>query len=53
MLDSSLGYMRDAPWMALIPGILITCTVLSLNFLGDGLWLLLDPKAKDANVKRT
>ena len=53
MLDSSLGYMRDAPWMALIPGILITCTVLSLNFLGDGLWLLLDPKAKDANVKRS
>jgi peptide/nickel transport system permease protein len=53
MLESSLGYMRDAPWMALIPGILITCTVLSLNFLGDGLWLLLDPKAKDANVKRT
>lgn len=51
MLENSLGYLRDAPWMALIPGVLITLTVLSLNFLGDGLWLLLDPKAKDNNVK--
>ena len=50
MLENSLGYLRDAPWMALIPGILITLTVLSLNFLGDGLWLLLDPKAKETNV---
>ncbi len=52
MLESSLGYLRDAPWMALIPGILITLTVLSLNFLGDGLWLLLDPKSKENYAKR-
>ena len=51
MLENSLGYLRDAPWMALIPGVLITLTVLSLNFLGDGLWLLLDPKAKDTHVR--
>ena len=48
MLESSLGYLRDAPWMAFIPGILITLTVLSLNFLGDGLWVLIDPKSKEA-----
>ncbi|MEK9726892.1 MAG: ABC transporter permease [Candidatus Margulisiibacteriota bacterium] len=53
MLENSLGFLREAPWMALIPGILITLTVLSLNFLGDGLWLLLDPKAKEKNVIRT
>ena len=52
MLENSLGFLRDAPWMALIPGILITLTVLSLNFLGDGLWLLLDPKAKENHAKR-
>ena len=52
MLESSLGYMRDAPWMALIPGILITLTVLALNFLGDSLWLMLDPKAKEKHAKR-
>ncbi len=53
MLENSLGFLRDAPWMALIPGILITLTVLSLNFLGDGLWLLLDPKAKEKYAKHT
>lgn len=52
MLENSLGYLRDAPWMALIPGTLITLTVLALNFLGDGLWLLLDPKAREKDVKR-
>ena len=53
MLENSLGFLRDAPWMALIPGILITLTVLSLNFLGDGLWLLLDPKAKENHVSHS
>ncbi len=50
MLDNSLGFLRDAPWLALIPGLLITFTVLSLNFLGDGLWMLIDPKARKADV---
>lgn len=53
MLENSLGFLREAPWMALIPGILITLTVLSLNFLGDGLWLLIDPKAKEKNAIHT
>ena len=52
MLENSLGFLREAPWMALIPGVLITLTVLSLNFLGDGLWLLLDPKAKEKHANR-
>jgi peptide/nickel transport system permease protein len=37
MLENSLSYMLQAPWMAIIPGLLITLTVLALNFLGDGL----------------
>ena len=53
MLENSLGFLRDAPWMALIPGVLITLTVLSLNFLGDGLWLLLDPKAKENHAQHS
>jgi peptide/nickel transport system permease protein len=53
MLENSLAYLRDAPWMATIPGIFITLTVLSLNFLGDGLWLKLDPKAKETHAKRS
>jgi peptide/nickel transport system permease protein len=37
MLMDAQAYMRDAPWMAIIPGILILLTVLSLYFVGEGL----------------
>lgn len=37
MLMDSQAYMRDAPWMAVIPGLLILITVLSLYFVGEGL----------------
>jgi peptide/nickel transport system permease protein len=37
MLMDSQAYMFDAPWMAVIPGILILLTVLSLYFVGEGL----------------
>ncbi len=39
-------YMRDAPWIVLIPGAVLAATVLSLNLLGDGLRDVLDPKLK-------
>jgi peptide/nickel transport system permease protein len=35
-----------APWLAIIPGIAIVLTVLSLNVFGDGLRDALDPRAK-------
>lgn len=44
MLDNSLSFMREAPWMALFPGLLITLTVLSLNFISDQLRSVLDVK---------
>src|SRR6266516_1905274 len=37
---------HTAPWLALIPGIAIVLTVLSLNIFGDGLRDALDPRAK-------
>ena len=37
MLMDAQAYMRDAPWMAVIPGLLILITVLSLYFVGEGL----------------
>ncbi len=37
MLMDAQAYMRDAPWMAVIPGLLILITVLSLYFIGEGL----------------
>ncbi len=35
-----------APWLALVPGIAIVLTVLSLNVFGDGLRDALDPRSK-------
>jgi peptide/nickel transport system permease protein len=37
MLMDAQAYMRDAPWMAVIPGLLILITVLSIYFVGEGL----------------
>ncbi|MFA4966975.1 MAG: oligopeptide ABC transporter permease [Candidatus Margulisiibacteriota bacterium] len=45
MLMDAQAYMRDAPWMATIPGILIFVTVLSLYFVGEGLREALDVRS--------
>jgi peptide/nickel transport system permease protein len=45
MLMDSQAYMRDAPWMAIIPGILILLAVLSLYFVGEGLRERLDVRS--------
>jgi peptide/nickel transport system permease protein len=37
MLDNSLSFMTTSPWMALFPGLMITLTVLSIQYLGDAL----------------
>lgn len=44
MLMDAQAYMRDAPWMAIIPGLLILLAVLSLYFVGEGLRESLDPR---------
>ncbi|HYF77232.1 MAG TPA: ABC transporter permease [Symbiobacteriaceae bacterium] len=46
MMSSGRNFMRVAPWITTIPGIFITLTVLSFNFVGDGLRDALDPKMK-------
>jgi peptide/nickel transport system permease protein len=33
-----------APWLAILPGIMITFTVMGFNFVGDGLRDALDPR---------
>ncbi|MFH1542386.1 MAG: ABC transporter permease [bacterium] len=45
MLMDAQAYMRDAPWMAIIPGLLILITVLSLYFVGEGLREKLDVRS--------
>jgi ABC-type dipeptide/oligopeptide/nickel transport system permease subunit len=43
MLAGSKGYVQTASWLVWFPGLLILITVLSVNFLGDGLRDALDP----------
>jgi peptide/nickel transport system permease protein len=45
MLNNAQSYFGTAPWIALFPGVLITLTVASFNFVGDGLRDALDPRA--------
>jgi peptide/nickel transport system permease protein len=48
MLQESFGEMRDygAWWMGVYPGLMIAITVLSFNFLGDGLRDAFDPRSR-------
>ena len=39
-------YMREAPWIITIPGMLLMVTVMGLNLLGDGLRDVLDPRLR-------
>ena len=45
MLDQAYHHLDTEPWMWFFPGMLILLTVLSINFLGDGLRDALDPRA--------
>ncbi|MBV8912309.1 MAG: ABC transporter permease [Acetobacteraceae bacterium] len=39
-------YMREAPWIITMPGVLLMVTVMGLNLLGDGLRDVLDPRLR-------
>jgi len=47
MLNEGRGYLRDAPWLTMVPGLAIALTVLAINLLGDALRDALDPRLKD------
>lgn len=44
MLNNAQEYLESAPWLALLPGAVITIAVTSFNFIGDGLRDALDPR---------
>jgi ABC-type dipeptide/oligopeptide/nickel transport systems, permease components len=46
MLAEGQGYMAQAPWMSIFPGIFIFIAVISINIFGDGIHDWLDPKLK-------
>jgi peptide/nickel transport system permease protein len=43
MLSVGRNYLRDTPHLVIFPGLLILCTVMSLNLIGDALRDALDP----------
>lgn len=47
MLETARRYISEAPWLWIFPGLMIVLTVMSINFVGDGLRDALDPRAKD------
>jgi peptide/nickel transport system permease protein len=46
MLSEGRGYMSDAWWVVLFPGLAISLSVMAVNFLGDFLGDFLDPKRR-------
>jgi peptide/nickel transport system permease protein len=46
LLYDGQNYLDLAPWMVLFPGFFIFLTVLSINFIGDGLRDALDPRQR-------
>jgi len=45
MISGAREFIRTAPWMMIAPGAIITYAVVSLNFIGDGLRDMLDPRS--------
>lgn len=48
MIADGRNFIREAPWITMMPGIAISVTVLGLNLLGDGLRDALDPRMQVA-----
>jgi peptide/nickel transport system permease protein len=46
MLTNAQGYFDTVPWLAILPGVAITLTVMGFNFMGDGLRDALDPRLR-------
>jgi len=47
MLNSGRGFMDQAPWLGVVPGVAMLIGVLGFNLLGDGLRDFFDPRLRD------
>jgi ABC-type dipeptide/oligopeptide/nickel transport system permease subunit len=52
MISRGIPFMRTAPWLTMLPGLVLTLVICSINLVGDGLRDALDPRrlvpSKDA-----
>ena len=46
MLTNAQLYFDTSPWLAILPGLMITLVVMGFNFWGDGLRDALDPRLR-------
>jgi peptide/nickel transport system permease protein len=46
MINSGARFLNNDPWLAIVPGVAISLTVYSFNFLGDSLRDALDPRLR-------
>jgi len=46
MINTGAAFLANDPWLAIMPGIAISITVYSFNFLGDSLRDALDPRLR-------
>lgn len=46
MIADGRNYLMTAWWISTFPGLLLTCTVMAIYFLGDGLRDILDPRLR-------
>ena len=52
MINTGRNYLTTYPWLAIAPGVALMLTVLALNFLGDGMRDVLDPKENRGRLTR-
>jgi peptide/nickel transport system permease protein len=43
LLNAAAGHLVEYPWLAIFPGLMIFFTIISINYIGDGLRDALDP----------
>ena len=43
LLNAAQGHLLEYPWLAIFPGVMIFLTIISINYIGDGLRDALDP----------
>lgn len=53
MLSQSRGFLREAWWMSIFPGLGIFLTILAINLLGDGLSDVLSPEYQSTRKSKT
>lgn len=46
ILSEGIQFIRNAPWISMVPGLAIVWTVLGFNLVGEGVKELLDPRLK-------